>query len=39
MKVLSSVLLLLLHGMSSALDNHSIRCFENTGIDFSIREI
>jgi hypothetical protein len=38
MKVRSSVFQLL-HGISSALDNHSIRCFANTGIDFPITEI
>jgi hypothetical protein len=38
MKVPSSVFQSL-HGISWALDNHSIRCFANTGIDFSIREV
>ena len=38
MKVLSSVLQLL-HGISSALDNHSIRYLANTAIDFSITEV
>lgn len=28
-----------LHGINSAVDNHSIRCFANTGIDFPITEI
>ena len=37
MKVLSSVQLL--HGISLALDNHSIRRLANTGIDFSITEV
>jgi hypothetical protein len=38
MKVPSSVFQLL-HGISSALDNHSIRWFANTVTDFSITEV
>ena len=39
LEAVASSVLQLMHGISSALDNRSIRCFANTGIDFSITEV